>query len=92
VDREIKKAVKKCRFFLPMFSSQSLAKRGDIQREFRLGIETLEEIPEDQIFIIPIRIDDCQIPFDKLSKIHYQDMFPDWDKGLQKIIQVIKNN
>jgi hypothetical protein len=91
-DREIKRAVRNCRFFLPMFSSRSVEKRGYIQREFRLGIETLEEIPEDQIFIIPIRIDECQIPFDKLSKIQYQDMFPDWDRGFQKIIKVIKNN
>ncbi len=88
-DKEIKKAVKKCRFFLPMFSSRSVEKRGYVQREFRLGIDTLEEIPEDQIFIIPIRIDDCQIPFEKLSKIQYQDLFPDWNRGLQRIIKSI---
>jgi hypothetical protein len=91
-DTEIKKTVKKCKFFLPMFSSRSVEKRGYIQREFRLGIDTLEEMPEDRVFIIPIRIDDCQIPFDKLSKIQYQDMFPDWNRGFQRIIKVIENN
>ena len=91
-DKEIRNSVRKSRFFLPVFSSASVAKRGYIQREFKLGLETLEEIPEDQVFVIPVKIDNCQIPFEKLSKIHYQDMFPDWNKGVEKIIKVIKNN
>ena len=91
-DKEIKKAIKKCRFFLPLFSSQSVEKRGYVQREFRIGIDTLEEIPEDQIFIIPMRIDECQIPFEKLAKIQYLDLFPDWNNSIQKIIKVIENS
>lgn len=85
-DKEIKKAVNNCRIFLPMFSSRSVEKRSYIRGEFKLGVDTLEEIFEIQTLVIPIRIDNCQIPFDKLSKIHYQDMFPDWDIGFQKII------
>ena len=88
-DKEIKKAVKNSKFFLPIFSSTSVAKRGYIQREFRLAIDAADEIPEGQIFIIPIRIDECKIPFDKLSKIQYQDMFPEWNKGLQRIIRAL---
>ncbi len=88
-DKEIKKAIKNSKFFLPLFSSTSVAKRGYIQKEFRLAIDTADEIPEGQIFIIPIRIDECQVPFDKLSNIQYQDMFPQWNKGLQRIIRAL---
>jgi hypothetical protein len=91
-DREIRKVVKSSKFFLPLFSSRSVEKRGYIQREYRLGIETAQEMPEGQIFIIPIRIDECQIPFESLSDIHYQDMFPYWNKGIERIIRVIEPN
>ncbi len=48
---EIRKAIKNSKFFLPLFSSRSVEKRSYIQREYRLGIDTFDEIPEYQIFI-----------------------------------------
>jgi AAA+ ATPase superfamily predicted ATPase len=39
-----------------------VAKRGYVQREFRLALDTLEEMPPDAIYTIPIRLDDCEIP------------------------------
>jgi plastocyanin len=89
-NKEIKKAVKNSQFFLPLFSSTSTIKRGYVQREIKLGIDTAKEIPEGQIFIIPIRMDDCKIPFEELLSIQYQDMFPNWNKGVGRIIKTIK--
>jgi formylglycine-generating enzyme required for sulfatase activity len=39
-----------------------VAKRGYVQREFRLALDTLEDMPPDAIHTIPIRLDDCEIP------------------------------
>ena len=58
-DREIRRALKAARFIMIFFSAHSIAKRGYVQREFKLALEVLEEIPENQIFIIPVRLDDC---------------------------------
>ena len=38
----------------------------------------MKTIPYDQIFIIPVRIDDCEVPT-QFQKYHYIDLFPDWD-------------
>lgn len=89
-EKEIKKAIKNSHFFLPLFSLTSVAKRGYVQREFKMGIDVAKEIPEGEIFMIPLRIDDCQIPFDELSSIQYQDLYPDWGKSVEKVIESIK--
>jgi hypothetical protein len=89
-DVQIRKTIEKSKYFLPLFSSISVLKKGYIQKEFELAINTLEDIPEDQIFIIPIRLDECESPFEKLRKKHFQDMFPDWDKAIEKISKGIE--
>jgi TIR domain len=62
-DYEIKKAVKEADFFVVLLSQNSVGKKGYIQREFKLAMETLEEVPDGQIYLIPIKIDDCLIPY-----------------------------
>lgn len=87
---EIPKAVRKSKYFIPLFTNTSVSKRGFVQREFRIALEVALEIPEGEIFIIPLRLDNCSIPFEQLRKIQYQNMFPDWDKGIKRILQSIK--
>ena len=55
-----------------------------------MGIETAEEVPDGQLFIIPLRLDDCPVLSEKLSKYQYQDMFPDWTFAVERIIKSIK--
>jgi len=61
-DFEIKKAVREADFFVVLLSQNSVSKRGYVQKEFKLAMEALAEIPEEQIYLIPVRIDDCLIP------------------------------
>jgi hypothetical protein len=61
-DFEIKKAVKEAEFFVVLLSQNSVSKRGYVQREFKLAMEQLEEIPEGEIYLIPIKTDDCLVP------------------------------
>ncbi len=86
----IKAAIKKSRFFIPLFSSTSVAKRGYIQEEFRYAVDYAKRFPPDDIFIIPIKLDECKIPYEELSKIHHIEMFPDWNEGFKKILQSIQ--
>jgi TIR domain-containing protein len=89
-EKEVRKAIKNSQFFLPLFSSTSITKRGYVQREFKLAIGVAKEIPEDRIFIIPLRLDNCQIPIKELLDIQYQDMYPNWDKSVERLIKIIK--
>ena len=43
-------------------SKNSISKRGYVQKELKEAISVLDEIPEDAIYIIPIRIDGCFVP------------------------------
>jgi hypothetical protein len=86
-DLEIRKAVKNSRYFVALFSSTSVSKRGYVQREFRKAIDTLDEFPEGEIFAIPVRLYDCEIPYEKLRNIQYVDLFPDWYEGLRRLLR-----
>ena len=86
----INKAIKKSRYFIPILSSNAVEKRGYVQKEFRYALDVIDEFPESQIFVIPVRLDDCDIPYEKLKDIEYVDLFPDWNKGLQRILQALK--
>ena len=90
---EIKEAVENSKYVLPLFSSISIKKRGYIQKEFRFVLETIKEVPEGEIFVIPVRLDDCDIPYAKFKRYQYVDLFPNWKRGVQKILDTmgIKN-
>ena len=89
-DLEIRKAIKKSRYFIALFSSTSVSKRGYVQKEFRKAIDTLDEFPEGEVFAIPVRLDDCEIPYERFRSIERVDMFPDWDKGVQRLLRTFQ--
>ncbi|MBD3343052.1 MAG: TIR domain-containing protein [Candidatus Lokiarchaeota archaeon] len=86
----IEKAIKESHYYLLLLSSHSMTKRGFIQKEMRIAYEMLEQCSEDDIYLIPIRLDDCE-PSLKLSDIHYIDLFPEseYQSGLKKILKVV---
>src|SRR3954447_18445814 len=82
----IRKGIKSSRYFIPLFSTGSVEKIGYVQREFKYAIDNFDQFPESEIYIIPARLDNCNIPFEKLEDIQYVDLFPDWNKGIKRII------
>jgi tetratricopeptide (TPR) repeat protein len=59
---EINHNIKTADFFIACLSNNSVSKRGYIQKELKEAISTLEQIPDGEIYIIPVRIDDCLVP------------------------------
>ncbi len=59
---EIPKALKNSDLFLACLSSTSISKRGYIQREFKMAMDRLAELPSGEIYLIPLKLDDCTIP------------------------------
>lgn len=86
----IRKEIRESEFFLALFSKNSSNRRGFVHTELNEALEILKEIPEGKIFLIPIRLEECDPPHESLREIQYVDFFPDIDKGLNKIIDVIK--
>jgi len=89
-DKEIKKAIEKCRYFIPLIS-RAVEKKGYTRDEFEYALDVIKETQrKHQIIILPVRLNDCKIPYSQLEKIQYVDLFPDWKEGFEKILQAIK--
>ena len=80
--RAIESAIDTSDFFLALFSSNSVSKRGGFQAEIRYALDCARQVPLDQIFIVPIRLDDCAVPRAVQAEFQWLDLFPDWDRGL----------
>ncbi|MGH1364770.1 MAG: toll/interleukin-1 receptor domain-containing protein [Calditrichia bacterium] len=85
---ETSKALKTARFVMIFFSKQSVAKRGYVQREYKLALDTLEEMPEGKLFIIPVRLNECEIP-ERFSDIHYCDLFE--KEGFELVLRTFRS-
>ncbi|MBO3100280.1 TIR domain-containing protein [Gelidibacter pelagius] len=72
-DYEIKKALKESTFVILLLSSTSVKKRGYVQKEFKYAIEYAESKLIDDIYIIPILIDKCEVP-EQLNKFQWIEM------------------
>ena len=61
-DYVIKKSLREANYVILLLSDISVQKRGYVQREFKLALEYFEEKLEDDIYLIPLKINDCEIP------------------------------
>ena len=89
-ERAIRKAIRDSRYFLVLLSRHSVTKKGFYQKEIRIALEILDEYPEDETFVVPVRLDDCPVHFEKMAVLQYVDMFPNWNAGIDRIISVLQ--
>ena len=73
---EIPRAVRQADVVLVCLSHRSNAKTGYVQREIRIALDAAEEQPDGAIYIIPLRLEDCQVP-ERLTKWQWVDTFAD---------------
>ena len=86
----VKRAVSECRIFLALMSKKSIDKRGYVQKELRIALEELNELPPDSIYLIPVRLDDCLPTHEALSEIQWVDLFPEFYPGFKKILSALQ--
>jgi len=72
---EIEKSVETADVVIVCLSKSSVEKEGYYQKEIKKVLDVADEKPEGTIFIIPLRLDDCQPPR-RLAKWQYVDYFP----------------
>jgi biotin operon repressor len=61
-DVRIQQEIESSDYVIICLSSNSVTKRGYIQKEIRKAQSVLEKIPEGDVYIIPIRLDKCEVP------------------------------
>ena len=68
-------------------SKGSTNKEGFLQREIKLVIDKASEMPEDTIFLIPARLEECSVPF-QLREFQWVDLFE--DSGYARLLQALQ--
>jgi len=88
---EIEKSVEAADVVIVCLSKSSVEKEGYYQKEIKKVLDVADEKPEGTIFIIPLRLDDCQPPR-RLAKWQYVDYFPLKQKAsaYQRLLESLK--
>lgn len=86
-NEEIIKAVRTCDAILVCLSSKSVRKEGYIQKEIMFALDVANEKPEDTIFVIPVKLDACELPR-RLSK--WQHVEYSTEGSYAKILRALK--
>jgi hypothetical protein len=88
--RRIQDAIESSDFFIACYSHRSVRKRGGFQTEIRLALDCATCIPLDDVFLIPVRLDDFRVPARIGRETQHIDLFPDWKAGLERIVGIIE--
>ena len=93
----IQKAIQNGMYFLACFSNNYWKGRKNyMNEELQIAIDELRKMPDDQIWFIPVKLDDCKIPTFQirqnkdLGSKQIVDLHENWKIGIEKIIGVIK--
>lgn len=73
-EQSIWRAIKRSELFIVILTHRSVNKRGFLQREIRRALSIWQEKFEDDIYIIPARVENCDAP-DSLSEFEWVDLF-----------------
>lgn len=76
-------AVRQSDAVIVFLSKLAVLHEGFFQKELNLALDTAKEKPEGTIFIIPIRLDECEVPL-RLLPYQYVDYFGD-DLKMQRV-------
>ena len=90
IEQEIEKTLTSADFAIVLFSYHALTQRGKVQRQYRLALDTLKEWPDGDVFMIPVQLDDCEIPysFREFYTVDYRQK----KEAVAKILQVVQRS
>jgi|CXWL01.1.fsa_nt_gi formylglycine-generating enzyme required for sulfatase activity len=86
-DLEIRKTVRDTDVVIVCLSNDSVTKTGYVQKEIRFALDVADQKPEGTIFIVPARLEDCQVP-SRLHQWQWVDIFD--ENGYKKIHSSLK--
>jgi len=72
--KEIDKVIRTCQIFVACLSTKAVDHRGFFQTELRTAYEVWKTVPPQHVFLLPIRLDECEIPME-IRDLHCLDFF-----------------
>lgn len=86
-ERTIERSLHNADFFLACLSSNSVQKRGFLQRELLQALDKWREKLPDDIYLIPLRLEECAMP-ERLAKFQAIDLFR--DRGWERLLDALR--
>ncbi len=87
---EIRKALALTDCVVVCLSQHSVDKIGYVQKEIKRVLDIADEYPEGSIFVIPVRLENCEVP-PRLRNWQYVDADkPGWFKQLLASIEAVR--
>ena len=87
--KAIERAIERADFFIPCFSKTAVRKRGQFPYEIRFALRCADRMPLDDNFIAPVRLEECEVPRAIQSRIQYVDLFPEWERGVMRLVHAL---
>jgi hypothetical protein len=84
---EINKAIRGAHAVIVCLSKASITKSGFVQKEIKRALDVADEQPEGAIFLIPLRLEDCDLP-DRLRDKQQIDFFA--PQGYHRLLRALK--
>ena len=84
---EIQKAVSNSDVVLICLSRDFIVKEGYGQKEIKLALDTALEKPDSTIFLIPLKLEECELP-QRLKPFHAVNYFE--EEGFDKLLSALK--
>jgi hypothetical protein len=88
--RAIDNAIENSDFFVACFSTHSALKKGGFQAEIRYALDCARRVPLEDVFLIPVRLDECRVPRSIQRELQYVDLFPNWHAGIGRLLAVMR--
>jgi hypothetical protein len=95
-EQEIIKAIESTDFFAICLSQKSIKKTGFIQREIKLAVREYQRRPHQFAFLLPVRLEPCEVPSMKLDEVttlsdfEWIDLFEEVEDSLQRFAEGVK--
>jgi hypothetical protein len=84
----VRVAIRKTDFAIICLSNGSIDRSGFYQKEILLILEILREQPPGKIFVIPVRLENCEIIREELRALHWVDLF--LAGGYERLVRALK--
>lgn len=83
---EIEKAVHNSHIVIVCLSNKSITKSGYVQKEIKYALDVADKQPEGALFVIPLKLEECQVP-ERLSRWQWVNDFQ--ADGYQKLMRAL---
>jgi hypothetical protein len=74
--REIRSEVRASDMVIVCLSREAVQKRGYVHKEIRIALDEASKRPEGSIYIVPVKLDDCEVP-SRLARWHCVELAND---------------